>query len=122
MANSGKASIKELIENLGEKAVQAAREALIESAEIVVDEAKSRCPVSNIVKEKHLRDSIHAEPKGKDKVRIVADATNPKDGYRYGNLIEYSPNGKPFLRPALEAKRDEVHQKIMQAVREEIRK
>lgn len=119
MANSGKASIKELIENLGEKAVQAAREALIESAEIVVDEAKSRCPK----KTGKLRDSIHAEPKGKDKVRIVADATNPKDGYRYGNLIEYSPkSGKPFLRPALEAKRDEVHQKIMQAVREEIRK
>lgn len=111
-------SIKELLENLGEKAVQAARNALIEGAEIVVAEAKERCPV----KSGELQKSIHPEPKGKDKIRIIADVQNKKDGYRYGNLIEYSPRGTPFLRPALEAKRDEVHQKIMQAVREEIKK
>lgn len=104
-------TISGLLRDYGERAKQAAIEGLLEGAEMVANEAKSRCPVDT----GKLRDSIHTEKKG-NKIRVVADAKSD-DGYYYGRLIEYSPKGKPFMHPALEAKRAEVKQHVMEKIR-----
>ena len=116
-----------ILKQLGENATIAAKAALAEGAEIVVAEAKSRCPVydgkdKRVVKGA-LRDSIHAEKKkGGAEFRVVADAQS-KDGLYYGTIVEYSPKiNKPFLWPALDAKREDIKQRLIDAVRKAVRK
>ena len=116
-----------ILKQLGEAATTAAKNALAEGVKMVVQEAKSRCPVyegkdSRVVKGA-LRDSIHAEKrKGGAEYAIIADA-QAQDGLFYGKVVEFSPKiNKPFLYPALDAKRSEVQKKIVSAVKEAIRK
>lgn len=106
-----KVTISGILRDYGKRAAQAARQALEENAEIVLEEARARCPVDT----GKLRDSLHLEKKGADKIRIVADAQNK--GYYYGRLLEYAPNGKPFMRPALESKREEIHRNVLEKIR-----
>ena len=120
-------SAETILKELGTAAENAAKAALEEGADILVKEAKARCPVYDgddprVVKAA-LRDSIHAEKaKGGKEYRIAADA-QAQDGLFYGKMVEFSPKiNKPFLYPAMEAKRKEIQQKIVAAVREAIRK
>ena len=120
-------SAETILKELGEVAENAAIAALAEGAEMVMKEAKQRCPVYEgddyrVVKGA-LRDSIHAEKqKGGKEYRIVADA-QAQDGLFYGKIVEFSPKiNKPFLYPAMDAKREAVKKKIVDAVREAIRK
>ena len=116
-----------ILRQLGEAAESAAKDALAEGAEIVMKEARERCPVydgtDRRVVKGALRDSIHAEKrKGGREYRIVADA-QARDGLYYGKIVEFSPKiNEPFLYPALDAKRETVKKKIVEAVREAIRK
>lgn len=50
-------SLNDVLQAMGEKATKAAKEALSKGADIVVDEAKNRCPVDT----GNLRESIHKE-------------------------------------------------------------
>ena len=120
-------SAETILKELGEAAENAAIAALAEGAEMVMKEAKQRCPVYEgddyrVVKGA-LRDSIHAEKqKGGKEYRIVADA-QAQDGLYYGKIVEFSPKiNKPFFYPAMDAKRETVKKKIIEAVREAIRK
>lgn len=120
-------SAETILKELGTAAENAAKAALEEGADILVKEAKARCPVYDgddprVVKAA-LRDSIHAEKeKGGKEYRIAADA-QAQDGLFYGKMVEFSPKvNKPFLYPAMEAKRKEIQQKMVAAVREAIRK
>jgi hypothetical protein len=85
-------SAEKILRELGENATKAAKDALADGAELVVVEAKSRCPVykgndCRVVKGA-LRDSIHAvKLKSGAKYKIVADATS-HDGIFYGKLVE----------------------------------
>ena len=116
-----------ILKQLGEAATTAAKTALKECAQIVVQEAKNRCPVyegsDHRVVKGALRDSIHAEKrKGGAEYAVIADA-QAQDGLFYGKVVEFSPKiNKPFLYPALDAKRSEVQKKIAAAVREAIHK
>ena len=118
---------EEILRELGEAATAAAKSALADGAEIVMQEAKSRCPVykgnDHRVVKGALRDSIHVvKLKGGAKYKIVADAKS-HDGIFYGKLVEFSPKiNKPFMYPAMDARRDEVRNKIVDAVREALRK
>lgn len=112
---SRRVNIRAILNQYGERAAQAARESLVENGETVAEEAKKRCPVDT----GRLRDSIHVEKNGANKVRVVADA-KAKDGYSYGRLIEYSPKGTPFMRPALEAKRAELKQHTIDRIRDAV--
>ena len=120
-------SAEEILKELGEDATKAAKEALAEGAEIVMQEAKNRCPVykgnDRRVVKGALRDSIHAvKQKGGAKYKIIADAVS-HDGIFYGKLVEFSPKiNKPFMYPAMDARRDEVRNKIIEAVREAVRR
>ena len=127
MAKNRFDSAETILKELGEAAENAAIAALAEGAEMVMKEAKQRCPVYDgddprVVKGA-LRDSIHTEKqKGGKEYRIVADA-QAQDGLYYGKIVEFSPKiNKPFLYPAMDAKRDAVKKKIVDAVREAIRK
>ena len=120
-------SAETILKQLGEKAENAAKAALAEGAEILVKEAKERCPVYEgddyrVVKGA-LRDSIHAEKqKGGAAYKVIADA-QAQDGLYYGKIVEFSPKiNKPFMYPAMDAKREEIQKKIVAAVREAIRK
>lgn len=120
-------SAETILKQLGEAAENAAKSALAVGVEMLVKEAKERCPVYEgddyrVVKGA-LRDSIHAEKeKSGAQYRIVADA-QAQDGLYYGKIVEFSPKiNRPFLYPAMDAKRKEIQQKIVTAVREAIRK
>lgn len=116
-----------LLTNMGEGVLEAAKKALAEGADMVVQEAKTRCPVYKghdpRVVPGALRDSIRAEKKrGGTSYRIVADAET-QDGLMYGRLVEFSPRiNKPFMYPALDAERDAVKEKIVEAVRAAVRR
>ena len=111
-------SVAKILKQLGENTTKAARKALSESADSVVAEAKSRVPV----KTGALRDSIQAEKVKSDRYRITANAKNKK-GVAYGRILEYSPKSdKAFMKPALDAKKAEIKQNIVNAVREAVRK
>ena len=117
MSTKGKSSSK-ILKQLGENAVKAARDSLAKSAEKVVAEAKSRVPV----KTGTLRDSIQAEKVNADRFKITANAKSKK-GVAYGRILEYSPkSNKAFMKPALDAKRNEVKENLVNAVREALRK
>lgn len=102
------------IRALGENVLAAAKEALKEGADLVVDDAKTRCPVDT----GKLRDSIQANAKrGGAAYTISANAETDK-GVAYGQFVEFDPRiNKPFLYPALYANSAEVHEKIADAIR-----
>ena len=120
-------SAETILKDLGESATQAAKDALADGVDIVMQEAKTRCPVykgnDRRVVKGALRDSIHAvKLKGGAKYKIIADAVS-HDGIFYGKLVEFSPAvNRPFMYPAMDAKRDEVRSKIIEAVREAVRR
>lgn len=119
-------STQELLRGMGEDVLQAAKAALAKGAEEVVAEAKSRCPVykgkDRRVTPGALRDSIHAEKKSGTFHRISAGA-QAQDGTAYGKLVEFSPKiNKPFLYPALDARRDGIRRGIVEAVKAALRR
>lgn len=112
--------ITQIMQNLrrrGRDIEQAAKQALRESAEEIVQDAKSRAPV----KTGNLRDSIHAIEENEGlSYKIVADAIN-EQGKQYAKIVEYSPKiNKPYLFPAIEDNRNNINRRIAQAVRSEI--
>ena len=129
MARRKSVSIKAILQRYGEKAAQAARQALRENAETLVTAAREIVPVEKGLyrgrqhKLKHpgrLRDSIHVEDGKKDSVLVVADAKDDK-GYPYAPIIEYAPWGTPFMKPAYEAKKIEMINHTKDLVRAAIR-
>lgn len=118
-------NIRRILELYGEKAAEAARQALRENAETLVAAARELVPVEKGFyrgrqhKLKHpgrLRDSIHVEDGKKDSVLVVADAKDDK-GYPYAPIIEYAPWGTPFMKPAYEAKKVELINHTKDAIR-----
>lgn len=125
--SKGWVNTQTLLENMGEGVLEAGKKALAEGAEMVVQEAKTRCPVykgnDHRVVPGALRDSICAiKKKGGAEYKITANAET-KDGLKYGRLVEFSPRiNKPFLYPAMDAKRDAVKEKIVDAVKAAVRR
>ncbi len=127
------AKTEQVLKELGNHVLEAAKTALGQAAEAVVRDAKSRCPVyaghkkngrtymAAGVNPGALRDSIKAEPNSKGTVyKISADAKS-KDGFLYGQIVEFSPRvNRPFLYPALEANREMVIRSVSDAIRQAI--
>ena len=104
---------------ISEKVSTKTKQALQECSEMLVNEAKSRCPVDS----GRLRDSIHAEKrKGGTKYQITADAKDDQGRY-YGRIVEYSPKiNRPFLYPAMDKLREQIKEKLVQAVKDGLKK
>lgn len=107
------ATIRRILQLYGEKAAEAARQALRDNALTLEQAVRELAPVEKgfykgrQFKLKHpgrLRDSVHIEEPKKDVIRIVADAKDDKD-FCYAPIIEYAPYGQPFMKPAYEAKK-----------------
>ena len=112
----------ERLREMGEHVVQAAKEALKQGADIIVADAKSRCPV----KTGELRDSIHAEEKDEGASYIIsanAFKTNRFGRkYYYGQSVEFDPAiGKPFMYPAMDAHINEIYSEVKESINEAIR-
>lgn len=120
-------STETLLRGMGENVLQAAKAALAKGAEEVVAEAKSRCPVykgkDRRVTPGALRDSIHAEKKRSGTLYRISAGAKAQDGTAYGKLVEFSPKiNKPFLYPALDARRDGIRRGIVEAVKAALRR
>lgn len=107
------------LKEIGDHVLQAAKDALEKGVSEIVADAKSRCPV----KTGTLRDSIQAlSNQDKTEYKISADAKTEK-GFLYGQIVEFSPyRSRPFLYPAMDARRQEVIDNIIGAIREAIRR
>lgn len=111
---SGKA-FQQILQDYGKQVAAAAKKALADEAEIIANDAKSRCPV----KTGNLKESIHTVPnKSGTLVSIVADAVD-KNGVPYGKVVEYSPKiKKPFVHPAIDEHKDELVGKVADAIKQ----
>ena len=112
-------SLSNIFQDIGEKATKAAKDALSDGADMVVENAKSRCPVRTGA----LKESIHKVVlRGGTKIKVVADATND-DGIPYGRFVEFSPKiNEPFLYPALDAVRNTIRENVAKAVQESLKR
>ena len=112
-------SLSEVFQDIGEKATRAAKDALSHGADMVVNDAKSRCPVRTGA----LKESIHKVVlRGGTKIKVVADTTND-NGVPYGRFVEFSPKiNEPFLYPALDAARSTIRENIAKAVQESLKR
>ena len=108
-------TFQQILQDYGKQVADAAKKALADEAEIIANDAKSRCPV----KTGNLKESIHTVPnKSGTRVNIVADAVD-KNGVPYGKVVEYSPKiQKPFVHPALDAHKDEISGKVADAIKQ----
>ena len=106
---------KQVLEQYGEAAAAAAKEAIAENAEELCREAKSRCPIRT----GKLKDSIHVVRLKKGAVyHVVADAKG-NDDTSYARIVEFSPKiDKPFMYPAFDAKRDQMKENVIQHIKE----
>lgn len=104
---------------IGEHVVAAAKAELKKGVDVVVADAKSRCPVRT----GRLRDSIKAEANKDATVYwISANAStespkSPTGRFYYGATVEFSPRiNKPFLYPAMDAHRQEIWDNVANAI------
>lgn len=106
------AAVREL-RRKGDEVLNAAKTALKDGVDIIVADAKSRCPVDT----GKLRDSIKAVDVANGAAyEITADATNSK-GVAYGQFVEFSPKiNKPFMYPAIDANIARVREGVKQAI------
>ena len=103
----------------GEEVLLAAKSALKDGVDLVIADAKSRCPVRT----GKLRDSIKAVDIANGAAyEITADAQN-NNGVAYGQFVEFSPKiNKPFLYPAVDANIGTVREGIKQAIQGALRR
>lgn len=129
-------AVEQHLKELGEHVLEAAKKALKEGADMVVKDAKSRCPAYEGHKKENgqvyhwarakpgaLRDSIQAEPNSKGTVYAISANAKNDAGYLYGQVLEFSPGiNRPFLYPALEANKKAVTEAIAEAIRNAIKR
>ena len=107
------------LREMGEHVVEAAKAELKKGVDVVLADAKQRCPVRTGA----LRDSIKAVANKDGTVYwLSADASkesakSPTGRFYYGAAVEFSPQiNKPFLYPALDAHRQEIWDNVDNAI------
>ena len=120
--------IKRTVEELrkkGKNVIFNAKLALAAGVDMIVEDAKSRCPVrSGELKESIKAREVKVTGVEEDGIlyEISADATN-QNGIAYGQFVEFDPRiAKPFLYPAMDACRDTVNKDIKDAIEEAIQR
>lgn len=108
-------AFQQILQDYGKQVADAAKKALADEAEIIANDAKSRCPV----KTGNLKESIHTvSNKSGTRVSIVADAVD-KNGVPYGRIVEFSPKiQKPYIYPARDEHKDEIAGKVADAIKQ----
>lgn len=105
------------LREIGEHVINAAKSELANGVALIVEDAKSRCPV----KTGKLRDSIEAvAERGGAVYELSANAHN-RDGIAYGQFVEFSPKiNQPFLYPAMDENAQFVLYRIKSAIKQAI--
>ena len=113
-------NVEEAIRNLrakGEHVLQAAKTALKDGADVIVADAKSRCPVDT----GKLRDSIKATSLEDGAVYLLSANAKNEYGVAYGQFVEFDPRiARPFLYPAVDANIDNLRNNVKQAIQDAI--
>lgn len=107
------------LREIGEHVVEAAKAELKKGVDVVVADAKARCPVDTGA----LRNSIQATSNKDGSVYwLSANASkespkSPSGRFYYGAAVEFSPRiNKPFMYPALDAHRREIEENVGNAI------
>ena len=99
----------------------AARKKLREVGEIVAAEARTQAESQGLRKSGRLIRQIRPRL-GRMSIQVAATATKKSPafprGFSYPALHEYGPNKRPFMRPALTAKRVEAFDKFAEVLDE----
>ena len=115
-------SIHQITRNLRRRGLamqEAVKGALLDGVQEIVSTAKAIVPVNS----GKLKNSVHYEQDAADNglvFKIIADAKNEK-GVPYARFVEYDPRiNQPFLYPAIETHRNDLSEKIKNALKREI--
>lgn len=114
-------SITALLVELGAEVNESAKKALLDGANIILADAKSKIPNTTKLSIGKLSESGHlvVNKKG-NMIRIVFDAKN--DDYMYGKIVEFRPGHEhPFLYTAYDSHRNEVKENVIDAIRNAVR-
>lgn len=115
---SGIAESVRKLQALGHHVLSAAKNELKHGADMIVADAKNRCPVRTGA----LKSSIKAmELENGAAYEISANAKNQK-GIAYGQFVEFGPYGTAFLYPAMDACRDSVNNNVKNAIQNAVRR
>lgn len=121
MAKRGYPKISEWFPDIEERIQEKMKATLLDGANRIKRDAEANINQQFKVRSGTLKASVYVRPMGKGfYVGIGANAFNTKDGVNYARVLEFSPHehGHPFLMPAYWAHKDEIHEKILDAVRE----
>lgn len=99
------------LREMGNHVVEAAKASLKDGADIIVADAKSRCPVRT----GKLRESIKAEA-NRDGTAYKITAYAKNKGFNYAPIVEYSPRGQAFMEPAYEANVNAIYENVRSAI------
>ena len=128
--------VKQAVEELrkkGENVLKAAKNALKDGANLIVNDMRKRAPVykgraNNRVVPGLLKSSIKAESKADGAIyEFSANAKNPYDNFLYGPIVEFAKWRKihgrkvkarrqAFMYPALDAHRNDVNKMVKDAI------
>lgn len=116
---SGVNAAVERLRAQGEEVLFAAKSALKEGVDLIIADAKSRCPVRT----GKLKNSIKAVDVANGAAyELAADAKN-SSGVAYGQFVEFSPKiNKPFFYPAIYANIGTLKENIKQAIQGALRR
>lgn len=104
----GLADLRRVLRKMESDLANDLRDRLKDAAQVVADDAIDRAPRRS----GRLARSI--KPLVRGNVGGVAVSARARDGYAYPKRLEYErgSRGRPFLEPALEAKQDEVAERV----------
>lgn len=111
--------LSEVLGKMSDTIKQEVSNTLMEGAQAIETDAKSNASSLFTSRSGRLLNGFCIRPLQKGmRVRIEVSAINPKDGVDYARILEFSPHkGHPFLYSAFHAHKDEIHEKIVAAVR-----
>lgn len=109
------------LKNMDKTLRKEARKKLRDVGEIVAVEARAQAEEHGLRRSGRLIKQIRPRL-GRMSIQVAATATRKSPayprGFNYPRLYEYGPNKRPFMRPALVAKRSEAFQKFTEVLDE----
>ena len=105
--------LHEFLDEVNENVWESKEKALDEAADYFVQKLEQETPVGDTGK---LRESWERTDKYKN-VRYVYNTDATQKGIPVANLVEFSKNGKPFIRPCFEKNKEKIIDIIIKGVK-----
>lgn len=121
MAKRGYPKVSEWFPDLSDAVKEQVKKELLDGAEQIKASAEANINMQFRVISGKLKASVYTKKLSESGmyIGIGANAFNPKDGVNYARVLEFSPHehGHPFFMPAYYRHKDEIHEKILDAIR-----